>query len=135
MSAARTTIRCLTRRCGYALVTVILFNVLFLSLLGVAWRHMVSVIRVATVRAEQIERDESLVCAMGRAMRMLETGRPPVNSFTVGSRYECHVSFGPDKYFPITFTLTATNPETWSVAVTEQSTPPISPLLVDAFPP
>ena len=77
MNARKNVIRRLPTRCGYALVVVLLFNVLFLMLLGVAYRQMASAIRIATVRTEQIQRDEGVVCALARAMYLLETGRPP----------------------------------------------------------
>ena len=118
-------------RRGYAMVAVLLFNVLFLMLLGVAWRQMVGVIRVATVRAEQVQRDEGVVCALARAMRMLETGRPPIGS---ASTYQCYTTIGP-RFFLLSFTP-GTDPsvEAWSVTVTAQSQAPSGiPYKLDTF--
>ena len=42
-----------SRRRGYALVLVCLFVVLFLSLLGVAWRQMASALRIASLQSIQ----------------------------------------------------------------------------------
>jgi hypothetical protein len=129
MNACKNAIRRLPKRRAYALVAVLMFNVLFLMLMGVAWRQMVGVIRVATVRAEQVQRDEGVVCAMARAMHMLETGRPP------STPYPCYVKIG-SRFFRITFTL-APGPdpsvETWSVTVTT-ATEAGTPELVDTFP-
>jgi hypothetical protein len=105
--------------------------VLFLMLLGVAWRQMAGVIRVATARAEQIHREEGLVCAMARAMRMLETGRPPIGA---ASSYQCYTTIG-STFFLFTFTPGADpSVEAWSVTVTSQSTAPSGvPYKLDAF--
>ena len=55
------------------LLMVLLFNVLFLMLLGVAWRHIAAVIRVATVREQQVQRDEGSLRVLAIAMQVLET--------------------------------------------------------------
>ena len=127
MNASKTIIRCSPHRRGYALVMVLLFNVLFLMLLGVTWRQMTGVIRVATVREEQVQRDEGVVCALGRAMRVLETGRPPI----VGeSPYECYTEIIGSGFFLLTFELESpTDPpvETWLVTVEALDTEPPPP--------
>jgi hypothetical protein len=131
MNACKNAIRRSPNRRGYALVAVLMFNVLFLMLMGVAWRQMVGVIRVATLRAEQVQRDEGVVCAMARAMHMLETGRPPIGS---ASTYQCYTTIGPDFYL-LTFTP-GTDPsvEAWSVTVAAQSTAPSGvPFKLDTF--
>ena len=131
MNACKNVIRRLPKRRGYALVAVLMFNVLFLMLMGVAWRQMVGVIRVATVRAEQVQRDEGVVCAMARAMHMLETGRPPIGS---ASTYRCYTTIGPGFYL-LTFTP-GTDPtvEAWSVTVAAQSTAPLGvPYKLETF--
>ena len=71
-----------SRRRGYALVLVCLFVVLFLSLLGVAWRQMASALRIASLQSIQqqsgntsvfqTQRDAGSVPALALAMRMLE---------------------------------------------------------------
>lgn len=73
MNPCRANIRRLPKRRGYALVTVLVFNVLFLMLLGVAWRHMASAIRIATVREQQVQRDEGSLRVLALAMQVLET--------------------------------------------------------------
>jgi hypothetical protein len=131
MNARRTMMQRFLRRRGYALVMVLLFNVLFLMLLGVAWRQMVGVIRVATARSEQVRREEGLVSATARALHMLETGRPPIGA---ASSYQCYTTIG-SSFFLLTFTP-GTDPavEAWSVTVTPQSTAPTGiPCKLDAF--
>ena len=136
MNARKNVIRRLPTRCGYALVVVLLFNVLFLMLLGVAYRQMASAIRIATVRTEQIQRDEGVVCALARAMYLLETGRPPTITDT-NDEYKCYMTFGPGRFFKIKFKLKLTDPnvETWEVTVTAQSTEPSDsgPEVVDTY--
>lgn len=131
MNASKTVIRRSQNRRGYALVVVLLFNVLFLMLLGVAYRQMASTIRIATVRTEQVQRDEGVVSALARAMRMLETGRPPIGS---ASTYQCYTTIG-SGFFLLTFTP-GTDPsvEAWSVTVAAQSQAPSGiPYKLDAF--
>lgn len=119
------------RRRGYALLLVLLFNVLFLMLLGVAFRQMASALRVATINKEQVQRDGGVTCALARAMRMLETGRPPLGS---DSYYQCYTTVGSDFYL-LTFTPGADpSLESWSVAVTAQSQAPAGvPYKSDTF--
>ena len=131
MNACRARIRRLPNRRGYALVMVLLFNVLFLMLLGVAYRQMASALRIATARTEQVQRDEGVVSALARAMRMLETGRPPIGS---ASSYQCYTTIG-SGFFLLTFTP-GTDPsvEAWSVTVVAQSqAPPGVPYKLDTF--
>jgi hypothetical protein len=134
MNARKNVIRRLPTRCGYALVVVLLFNVLFLMLLGVAYRQMASAIRIATVRTEQIQRDEGVVCALARAMYLLETGRPPTITDT-NDEYKCYMTFGSGRFFKIKFKLTDRNAETWEVTATAQSEEPSDsgPKIVDTY--
>jgi hypothetical protein len=76
-------IRGTTPRRGYALVLVCFFVVLFLALLGVAWRQMASVLRMASLQPIQTignntsifqtQRDPGSVPALALAVQMLET--------------------------------------------------------------
>lgn len=97
-------------RRGYALMMVLFFIVLFLSLLGVAWRRMASAIRIASVHATQIQRDEGSIHALARAMRLLETGLPPSSTYTCGTTI--NTSHGQRRY-TVAFTLLPD--ATWSV--------------------
>lgn len=65
-----------SRRRGYALMAVLLFSMVFMMLLGVASRHVASVVRTATVRVGQTHRDEGSMAALARSLKLLETGLP-----------------------------------------------------------
>ena len=117
---------------------VLLFNVLFLMLLGVTWRQMTGVIRVAKVCEEQVQRDEGVVCALARAIHVLETAesRPSIG---IGDTYQCYTEIIGSGFFLLTFTPEVpTDPpvETWSVRVYVLDTKPSPPILelVDTFP-
>jgi hypothetical protein len=63
-------------RRGYALVLVIVFNVLFLAIIGVAWRQMSSAIRTFSVRTDRIQQEQGALQALAHALRALEIGYP-----------------------------------------------------------
>jgi hypothetical protein len=131
MNASKTTFRRSPNRRGYALVMVILFNLLFLMVLGVAYRQMACAIRIATVRSQRDQCDAGVVCALARGMHMLETGRPPIGAATT---YQCFTTIGSD-FFVLTFTP-GTDPsvEAWSVTVARQSQAPSGiPYKLDTF--
>jgi hypothetical protein len=124
----------LSDRRGYALVIVVLFNVLFLALLGVAWRRMASVIRVATIRTEQTLCDEGSLSVLAKSMRLLETGLPPSSPYERGAIVTLETS-GEERFFRVKFERNdALLPEQhWSVTVTRTSVRP-SDLLPAYFP-
>ena len=70
-------IRRLPRRRGYALVLVVVFSVLFFTLVGVAWRQTSSVVRIFTVRTNQLLRDRGATQALADALHALDVGKPP----------------------------------------------------------
>ena len=73
-----------TARDGYALVLVLIFMILLLSLAGMAYRHVGSALRVESVRAAQVVRDEGSIPALARALALLGTGPPPTNPYVCG---------------------------------------------------
>jgi hypothetical protein len=77
-------IRRLPKRRGYALLLVIIFSLLFLTLMSVAWRRMSSAVRVFSVRTSHISRDRGCLQALAHALERLEHGVPPA------STYECY---------------------------------------------
>jgi hypothetical protein len=123
--------RRLPSRRGYALLMVLMFNVLFLLLLGVAWRRIASVVRVATVRTQQAECDEGSLRVLANAMRLLETGLPPTttdepDSYEAGAILNVATA-GEVRYFNVTFerdTSRAPTEEVWSVTVTRTAVMP-----------
>ncbi len=78
--------RRLPRRRGYALVLVIVFCVLFFTLVGVAWQQMSSVVRIFTVRTNQLLRDRGATQALADALHALDVGPPPGNPDV----YQCY---------------------------------------------
>jgi hypothetical protein len=112
-------------RRGYALMLVCLFVAVFLSLLGVAWRHSSSVVRVATVHVSQIQRDEGSLLVLAQALQLLETGRPP------GVSYTCYktvtTSLGTYTYV-VTFTADATRTN-WAITVAQGGTTASAPVM------
>jgi hypothetical protein len=89
-------------RRGYALVLVLLFNVMFLLLLGVAWRQIASALRIASVHSAQVQRDEGSLRALAEAMRLLETGLPPANPYVRGTTITLQSS-GEERFYLVTF--------------------------------
>ena len=108
-------------RRGYALVLVLIFVILFLALMGVAWSRVGSVLRVATARAVQAHRDQGSLPALARAMHLLETGLPPISPYVCG--VTLNVSGVPVSY---TVTFTAEGQTGWAVhaAVTQATENP-----------
>ena len=126
----------LPNRRGYALVVVVLFNMLFLMLLGVAWRRMASVIRIATVRTEQTHCDEGSLRVLANAMRLLETGLPPTSPYERGATITLETS-GEERFFSVKFerddTLPPEDRKYWSVTVTRTNVRPLE-MLPSYFP-
>ena len=69
--------RYLSARRGYALMLVIIFLVIFLAMLGTAWRHVASVLRVETIRAVQSRRDQGCLLAVIKGIHYLENTTTP----------------------------------------------------------
>jgi hypothetical protein len=84
-----------SKRRGYALTLVIIFLVLFLAMLGMAYRQTAAVLRVETVRSVQTRRDQGCLLAAVQCIHYLETATSPTSPqvFTVNG-------------FPNTFTVT-----------------------------
>ncbi len=109
-----------TRR-GFALLLVMIFVVLFLAVLGVAWRRMASALRIASVRTVQTQRDQGSTVAMALAMHLLETGVPP------GSPYACGVTIPTStglRCYTVTFTAVGETGWTVDVEVTQPNVTP-----------
>jgi hypothetical protein len=63
-------------RPGYAMMLVLVFLMLFLSLLSLAYRQMGAALRAEAARARQARRDEGSIQALARGLALLETGFP-----------------------------------------------------------
>jgi hypothetical protein len=117
-------------RRGYAMLLVLIFIVLFLTLLGTGWRYMGSAVRIATARSVQIQRDEGSIHALAKAMRLLETGLPPTSPYICGALIT--TSSGPCNY---TVTFTSEGNPNWSVHCSRTQPSENPPLMPDSFAP
>jgi hypothetical protein len=97
-----------SRRGGYALMLVIVFLVIFLALLGTAWRHVASVLRVETVRAIQTRRDQGCLLAVIKGMHYLE------DTATPSSPQEFAID-GFSNTFTVTFEQDSGDPTIWTI--------------------
>jgi hypothetical protein len=98
------------KRSGYAMVLVIVFIVLFLAFLGVAYRQFGTALRVESVHSQQVQRDEGSLHALARALALLETGLPPTSPYSCGVTIS--TSRGPSVY---TITFANEGSTNWSV--------------------
>jgi hypothetical protein len=97
-------------RRGYALMLVIVFLVIFLAMLGTAWRQVASVLRVETVRAAQTQRDQGALLAALQTMHRLEADP------TLTSPLEGVVVDGFTDYtFNVTFEHDSSTPPIWTI--------------------
>src|SRR5262249_24107872 len=71
-------------RPGYAILLVVLFILLFLAFLGIAYRQLSAAVRIETAHVQQIQRDEGSLHALARGLALLETGVPPASPFVGG---------------------------------------------------
>ena len=116
--------RRLAKRSGYALMLVLMFIVLLLAFLMVAYRGVASAVRIESVRSAHVERDEGSIPALAKAVALLETGLPP------GNLYVCGVTIATSagqRAFTVTYTLVSGT--TWSVhaaaAQPDENPPPM----------
>jgi hypothetical protein len=70
-----------TARRGYSLMLAMVFNVLMLALLSLAYRQLGTTLRLETARSHQVQRDEGRLRAAARALALLETGVPPTDPY------------------------------------------------------
>ena len=97
-------------RAGYAMMLVLVFIVLFLSLLAVGYRQTATALRIESVRSQATQRDEGSIQALALALALLETGNPPSDPYVCGATID--TSTGAHSY-TVTFTSEGTN--NWSV--------------------
>ncbi len=80
-------------RRGYALVTVLVFLLLMLTMLAVSQRHLASVLRIEQARTLAESRDEGRMRVMARALELLETGKPPSDPYACAATVETSQGF------------------------------------------
>jgi hypothetical protein len=73
-----------TPRDGFAMLLVVVFLALVLSVYSLSHRHLATVLRVETARVAQQERDEGSLRALAAAVALLETGLPPEDPYVCG---------------------------------------------------
>jgi predicted small integral membrane protein len=117
-------------RTGYAMLLVVGFLVLFLSLLSLAYSQMAAAVRAQTARALQIRRDEGCVCALARGLALLETGSPPSDPYVCS--VVINTSAGP-RSFTVTFASEGVN--SWSVSSVPTAPNAIPPPMPGTFAP
>jgi hypothetical protein len=66
------------------MVLVLLFIVLFFSFMAVAYHQTSAALRLETVQAARVQRDEGSLQAAARALYLLETGFPPRSPYVGG---------------------------------------------------
>lgn len=112
-------------RRGYAMVVVLVFLALMLSMLAISQRRLGSVLRVESNFAEsEIRGDRAR--AMGKALDALWTGPPPFNPYVCATIVA--TSIGPKSY---TITFNQDGSKHWKVRV-EPTAPGDNPPLLPA---
>ncbi len=110
---------------GYAMVMVLVFLALMLSIYGVAFRHVAAALRIEHARTLQRQRDEGSVEALAKGLALLETGLPPSDPYVCAATID--TSTGARSF---TVTFVSEGASAWSVhaAPTQPlETPPAMP--------
>jgi hypothetical protein len=98
-------------RRGYAMVLVLFFSVLFLGLVGIAYRELSTALRLQSLHAVQTERDEGAIQALARALHLLESGLPAANPYICATTVD--TSLGQRQY---TVTFASQGGANWTVS-------------------
>lgn len=122
------------------MLMVIAFVVLFTAVLGVAWRRVISALRVEHVSAVRKQCDQGSIQALAHAMQFLETqlrrdatsGNVMLAGATASSlsyAYNSTILPNPSLWYIVTFTRDGATGTDWIVSVTMTSSEPLLPLL------
>jgi hypothetical protein len=103
-----------TTRRGYSLMLAMVFNILMLALLSLAYRQLGSTLRIETARVQQIQRDEGRLRAAARALALLETGVPRFDPYV--RKVHVDTSEGPSDFI---ITITSEGSGLYSVQATK----------------
>lgn len=115
-------------RRGYAMLLVLVFITLVLSVFSVSYRYTATALRVETARTLQQRRDEGSVHALARGLALLETGLPPLEPYACC--VEISTSKGP-RSFTVIFTLETEG--IWSVRALPTTLLEDPPPMPDSF--
>ncbi len=97
-----------SNRRGYAMMLVLAFLVLFLAMLGAAWRQAGSIVRIETLRSVQARRDGGAMLAAVKGIHYLEDTPSP-------SSPQVFIVDGFSNTFTVTFTQDPDDPTLWTV--------------------
>lgn len=100
-------------RGGYTTVLALVFIVLLLCLWGVAYRQIAAALRMETVQANRVQRDQGATLALAQALKLLETGTPPTTPYSGGVTI---TNSSGSQSFTVTFTQEGSN--AWAVQAT-----------------
>jgi hypothetical protein len=103
-------------RRGYAMLLVVIFLVLLLSLLGATYRQLGSVVQVEAARSTAILGDQGCMQAAAQALAGLEANGPPSLSTTV-STFAITLSTGQTRHYQVTYIQNPTVTTEWTVSV------------------
>lgn len=99
-------------RRGYALMLVLVFLMLLVSLLGLTYQQIAAVLRVESYRSRQTLSDQGCLGAAAQALAQLESGPPPTDPYVFAATVE--TSLG-TRYYTVTIASEGTN--LWAVQV------------------
>jgi hypothetical protein len=122
-------------RRGFAMVLVLVFVTMILTVWGVAGRHIASMIRIEQARANRARHDVTklpALAALARSLAALEAGYPPASPYT------CSILGSDGTRFAASFVRDPERPEEWAVSVApgaDDSLPPLDESLFGATPP
>ncbi len=112
-----------SRLSGYALVLVMVFMVLMLSLASVAYRQLAGMMCVEAVRSTHVVRDQGSLEALAMGLALLQTGNPPTNPYVCGVTLDTLT--GP-KAFTVTMSSATVGQWTVSSAPTQPGDAPVA---------
>jgi hypothetical protein len=127
-----------SHRRGYALLLVIAFVVLFTAILGVAWRRVISALRIEHVSEVRRQCDQGSIQALAKAIQVLETRlrRYTLTDARLDGSGGSSLSYAYNlpstaQWYTVTFAreTTDTDGTKWAVSVTTASSDPGLPLL------
>jgi hypothetical protein len=127
-----------SHRRGYALLLVMVFVVLFTAVLGVAWRRVISALRIEHVSEVRRQCDQGSVQALAKAVEVLETRlrRNTTTTAKLNGSDSSTITYGynlpnTNQWYAITFSRenADTDGTKWVVSVTSANSDPSLPSL------
>jgi len=122
-----------SHRRGYALLLVMVFVVLFTAVLGVAWRRVISALRIEHVSEVRKQCDQGSIQVLAKAMQVLETRlcRNTPTATKLNGSDSSTITYGYNlpnttRWYTIKFTRESTDTDgtNWAVSVTTANSDP-----------